>query len=279
MKRAFETYQHTNHEYLTCAWYRRAAELVIHNLIWVEEWDVCLWVQTPPPQTRNRVLERYQLYITLRCVFLGTNMHMHETIDSLIWAEESMRLLWLTPHEFKPQLKFGREYITSRHVLSPGSMPPTLWLKISLSRMKYENLIYLKFETKYLALKISIWHLTAVCAGSNICRVYAHVHETIDGQPSKEHVVCSGLKRETTVYTSKTNVATVQLQSQGPDTGENGQPQFLIRYEGKLIQIYIGWLQECLKCVHRRNVHLVALQLSVAVCNFCQIYYFLSLYL
>ena len=77
-------------------------------------------------------------------------------------------------------------------------------------------------------------------AGSNICRVYAHVQETVDGRPSKDHVVCSGFNRETTVYTSKSSSVTVQMQAQGPMLGgsedeEEIIPQFLIRYEGKYI--------------------------------------------
>ena len=78
-------------------------------------------------------------------------------------------------------------------------------------------------------------------SGSNICRVYAHVQESIGGKPGKDHVVCSGLKRDTTVYTSKTNVITVQMQSQGPVIGEGNQettPQYLIRYEGMVTSTF-----------------------------------------
>ena len=68
-----------------------------------------------------------------------------------------------------------------------------------------------------------------------MCRVYAYVQESTSGAPSKDHVICSGLKRETTVYTSKSNIITVRMNTQGPLQGEGDEettPQYLIRYEG-----------------------------------------------
>ena len=68
--------------------------------------------------------------------------------------------------------------------------------------------------------------------------MYAHVQENIGGHPGKDHVICSGLKRETAVYTSKTNVITVQMMSQRTVIGEGDEettPQYLIRYEGKTL--------------------------------------------